>query len=246
MYIYELHCHTQETSKCGKLPAAEMMEFYHKAGYTGVVVTDHFFNGNTTVTKYGSWEERVGLFRQGYLAAKKRGEELGLDVFFGWEFGHKGTDFLTYGLDIDWLLAHPFCDQLAVRDYSTLVRQSGGYLVQAHPFREAQYIEMIRLLPRGVDAVEVCNGCRDDFTNLQAMHYAEVYGLPKSVGTDNHMGFRSHLTGVELSARAESPAEILRAVVQGDAKLHLWRLHGTAEDFTMEERPLTDKGDAEI
>ena len=57
MYKYELHCHTSESSRCGQTSASDMADFYKKAGYTGLVITDHFLNGNTTVPKDLPWEE---------------------------------------------------------------------------------------------------------------------------------------------------------------------------------------------
>ena len=45
MYSYEIHCHTAETSRCGKSAAADMVAAYHRKGFAGVVITDHFVNG---------------------------------------------------------------------------------------------------------------------------------------------------------------------------------------------------------
>ena len=54
---------------------------YKEEGYTGIIVTDHFFNGNTTVPRDLPWEERVELFCKGYENAKAKGDEIGLDVY---------------------------------------------------------------------------------------------------------------------------------------------------------------------
>ena len=100
MYKYDLHVHTKEGSACGRSTGAEMAEMYAREGYTGFVVTDHFYTGNTAVPRDLPWEEWVDRFCEGYRSAKRRGDELGLDVFFGWEFGlGGGTEFLTLG---DW------------------------------------------------------------------------------------------------------------------------------------------------
>ena len=40
-YLYDPHTHTAETSRCGHLPAAEVVDRYVKSGFTGLVVTDH-------------------------------------------------------------------------------------------------------------------------------------------------------------------------------------------------------------
>ena len=110
-------------------------------------ITDHFFNGNTSVPRDLPWEERVELFYSGYELAYEEGKKQGFDVFFGWEWTFRGTDILTYGLGKEWLLAHPEVWELSINDYCDLARESGAFLVHAHPFREAAYIDMIRLFP---------------------------------------------------------------------------------------------------
>lgn len=232
MYKYEMHCHTSEGSRCAHISAAEMADFYKKSGYTGLTITDHFFNGNTTVPKELPWKERVELFEKGYINAFKRGKEIGLDVFFGWEVSAQGTDFLTYGLDAEWLYKHEDCDKMRISDYCDLVRADGGYIVQAHPFREAGYIEMIRLLPRKVDAVETINACRTDFENRMADQYADNYSLLKFCGTDNHVGARERLASLELDFRAENINDIMKAVMENR---HRIKLYNMTEDGKLSE-----------
>ena len=224
MYTYEMHCHTAETSKCSRIVGADLIDFYPSLGYTGVVITDHCVNGNTTVPAELPWAERVELFAEGYRAAKRRGDEIGVDVFFGWEFSIRGcgNDFLTYGLDIDWLHAHEDCDQLHINDFCDLVHRDGGYVVHAHPFREAGYIDMIRLVPRKVDAVETINACRKPFENRMADQYAGNYGLHGFCGSDNHRGPLPKLAALGLDFRADSVRAILEAVMRDEHSLHLY------------------------
>ena len=231
MFIYETHCHTKETSRCSRISGADLIAFYHSIGYTGVIITDHFFNGNTSVPAGLRWAERVELFAAGYRAAKQRGDQLGVDVFFGWEFTHerKGNDFLTYGLDVDWLLAHPDCDKLHINDYCDLVHQDGGFVVHAHPFREAGYIDMIRLVPRKVDAVESINACRTAFENRMADQYADNYALRKFCGSDNHHGEIARLAALELNFRAGGVIELLEAVMRNEHKMHLYNFIAPGE-----------------
>ncbi|MBR4723536.1 MAG: histidinol phosphatase [Clostridia bacterium] len=222
MYKYEMHCHTKESSKCGKISGAEMADFYKDMGYTGLIISDHFFNGNTAVPKDLPWEERIEQFCKGYEVAKARGDKIGIDVFLAWENSYRGNDFLTYGLDKKWLLEHPYCDTLPVKEYLCLVKKSGGYSVQAHPYREADYVDMIRLLPRNVDAVETVNACNTDFENKMADIYATEYGLTKVCGTDNHVGKRDRLSALELEFRANSILDIISAIKDGNYKISLY------------------------
>ena len=36
-YLYDPHTHTSETSKCGHLPAADVVDRYVRNGFTGLV-----------------------------------------------------------------------------------------------------------------------------------------------------------------------------------------------------------------
>ena len=84
-FLYETHMHTSQGSACAHSTGEEMARAYHERGYTGIIVTDHFFNGNSAVPKDLPWTERVERFLKGYEQAKATGEAIGLQVFFGWE-----------------------------------------------------------------------------------------------------------------------------------------------------------------
>ena len=201
MYRYEAHCHTAESSACASATGEKQARFYKERGFTGIIVTDHFLNANTTAKPEMSWEEKVAVQFAGYENAKKTGDRIGLDVFSGWEYTVGGSDFLTYGLDKQWLLKHPESVGLPPNDYFDLVHAEGGYISHAHPFREDWYIDMIRLFPRKCDAVEVINSCRKPLENEMAKLYADKYGLPYTAGSDNHHAAQTRLSGIETDEK---------------------------------------------
>ncbi|HAZ20164.1 MAG TPA: histidinol phosphatase [Clostridiales bacterium] len=219
MYRYETHCHTKEVSLCAKIPAKEVVRFYKKQGYTGLFITDHFKCGGDHCLQDKSWETYIYTSCQGYARAKEAGDQMGVDVFFGWEYTHAsyiGADFLTYGLDQDWLLSHPEILHMPIRDYLTTVRNAGGLAIHAHPFREQGYIEMIRLLPRHVDGVESPNANRTPFENQTAAEYAEKYGLFLFAGTDNHRGKdQTRFCGIDTEQKVQSEAHFVHLLKQG-------------------------------
>ncbi len=218
-YKYETHAHTAEVSKCGRIMAAELIQVYKEYGYSGICITDHFLNGNTTVPGELPWEERIELFCRGYENAYQEGKRIGTDVFFGWEYSYQGTDLLTYGLNKEWLLDHSEVVRIDVNEYCDLVHKYGGFIVHAHPFREADYIAMIRLLPRKVDAVEIDNACRTDFENRLAEEYADNYKLLKTAGSDNHTGKLNRFSGLQLSRPLKSVDDMINAIKDGKADL---------------------------
>lgn len=211
---WETHVHTKEGSACAKASAADMARGCKAAGFDGMFVTDHFYCGNTSVDRSLPWEEWVRQFALGYYHAKEIGDTIGLRVCFGWEYSWEGNDFLTYGLSPAWLAAHPETIELEPVSYLRLVRESGGCIIHAHPFRQASYIRYIKLLPEEVDGVEVYNaGNYEPIFNERALWYAESYGLPKTAGSDTH---RSDLFAAGIiTAEDIRSTEDYPAVVRG-------------------------------
>ncbi len=194
-YAYETHLHTSEGSACARSSGADMARACREAGYTGIFVTDHFFYGNTAVDRSLGWEDWVEGYCKGYEHAKAVGEEIGLQVFFGWEQSYRGADFLVYGLDKAWLKAHPEIRDCTVEEQYLLVKRDGGMVIHAHPFREADYIPEIRLFPKSVDGVEVINAshARGNYGaegipefDRKALEYAQEHNFPQTGGSDIH------------------------------------------------------------
>ncbi len=212
-FIYDTHIHTSLGSRCGTNPPEEQVHRFWRMGYTGIFITDHFFNNPSTTVPFRdiSWEDAVDQYCLPYERAKAEGEKVGLDVFFGFENSYQGNDILTFGLGKDWLKRHPEIMDLPIKDYCDFARSEGGLVVHAHPFREASYIELIRLLPRSVDAVEILNGTCSDFQNAMAAHYAENYGLATTGGSDFHRP-KNLLCAVESPVRFRDVSEFCDAV----------------------------------
>ena len=125
-FLYETHMHTSEGSACACSTGAEMARAYAESGYTGIIVTDHFYYGNTAVDRKLPWQEWVERYCLGYEHAKAQGDKLGLQVFFGWESCYSATEFLVYGLDKEWLLSHPEIKDATVEEQFQLVHAGGG------------------------------------------------------------------------------------------------------------------------
>ena len=186
-YLYETHLHTCQASACALSRGRDYIPAYKAFGYTGIIVTDHFFNGNSCLSRNLSWKDWVDRFCRGYEEAREAGEQQGLDVFFGWEETFDGDDYLVYGLDKEWLLQHPEAAHWTRREQYETVRFYGGCVVQAHPFRQHYYIDTIHLSTACVDAVEVANASNEEQSyDALAMKYAQTLGLPVTAGTDIH------------------------------------------------------------
>ena len=186
MYKYETHLHSFPVSACARAEIDEILAFYKQMEYDGIFLTNHFLDGNVNVDRSKSYEEQLEFYFSDYEKAVELGKEMGIKVFCGVELSYGGTDFLVYGLDKEWFLAHPEIMEMKKSEELSFMMESGALVVQAHPYREASYIDHIRLFPRNVHGVEVINACRSDDENKMAKIYAEHYGLIEFAGSDNH------------------------------------------------------------
>ena len=194
-YFYETHLHTNASSKCGKDTPEDMVVACKEFGYTGIIVTDHNWGGNTSIDLDLPWEEFVREYWLAYERAKKKGDEIGLSVFFGYEAGYDGTEFLIYGVDKEWMINTPALRTAGIKEQYELIHAGGGIVVHAHPFREEPYIKEVRLFPEYIDAVEGANAThvgkrsnhekRPDFDE-KARAYANKLSLPMTGGSDVH------------------------------------------------------------
>ena len=223
-FLYETHLHTCQGSACAKNTGAEMARAAKEYGYTGIIVTEHNWGGNTCLDGNLSWEDWMDAYAAGYRAAKEEGRKIGLDVFFGMEAGFDGTEFLLYGLTPEWFKQHPEVKQAQIGELYEMVKGAGGLMIHAHPFREEPYIPQIRLFPEWVDGVEGMNATHscskstkhnDPAFDKRAIEYANKNRLPMTAGSDVHttamlgggMAFRRRLKDMEDFIRAVKTGE---------------------------------------
>jgi hypothetical protein len=223
-YLYETHLHTCQGSACGVSRGKDYISRYIDLGFTGIFVTDHFFNSNCKPDRRLPWADWVAEFCSGWEDAKNEGDRLGLDVFFGWEETFDGDDYMVYGLDKKWLLSHPELVRWNRRELRREVNKAGGCVVQAHPFRQHHYLRDIRLMPFLVDAVEAGNmHNRENFYDGAAFEYAQMLGLPAVAGSDIHRADDAEKMmpyGIEVENKFDSASDYA-ALILGKNKYQL-------------------------
>ena len=216
-FLYETHLHTAPVSRCGRGTVRETLEYYKSAGYAGVFITNHFIDGNINCDRSLPYEEKIRFYVSDYEEGKRLEEEIGISVFFGVESSYGGTDFLIYGLDPAWFFAHPEIESMSRREMLELMREEGALIVQAHPFREARYIECIRLFPRHVHAVESYNASNLEEVNEMAHKYVEHYGLMHFAGSDNHSaGNHKDFGGMSSKTPVVDERDFVRRALAGE------------------------------
>jgi hypothetical protein len=239
-YLYETHMHTCLASACGKSTGKEHVRRYRDLGFTGIIITDHFFGGNCAVPRHLPWDEKIRLFCAGFEDAWEEGQKVGLDVFFGWEQGYGDDEYLVYGLDKQWLLDHPEIEKCSRARQLALVHEGGGAVIQAHPFRMRDYMTYIRLGLSFADGAEVANAGNRSVHDTYAYHYAQEFGLVMTAGSDNHDSSRiqsqDDLFGVSLDAPLTSIQDYVQLIrSRGPIHLHVPDDRFSADPNTSEQ-----------
>ena len=241
MFKYETHCHTSPVSKCARFSVEDTLSFYKQMGYDGIFITNHFLDGNINPeARKLSYFDQIEYFFSDYERGVLLGREMGLKVFPGVELSYKGTDFLIYGLDKEWYKEHPEIMTMKKSEELPLMMGAGALVIQAHPYREAYYIDHIRLFPRSVHGVELINSYQAWESNEMAALYAQQYGMLITAGSDNHYGckvfdrlrekgFRPVIAGMCSDTPVESVQDFISRVREG-----------SMEVFTMDENGNTD------
>lgn len=216
-YKYEVHMHTAQSSACGKTPAKEYIAEFKRLGYDGIIITDHFFWGNTAIDRTLPWPEFVEQFCKGYEEAKEEGDRVGLKVFFGWEACRKPDEYLIYGLDKEWLKAHPEVRDADHAALHKIVSEAGGLMVGAHPFRERWYIDKVNLHPFQCDAWEASNFGNPPYQDVFAYEYCQKNGIIMTSGTDLHDvdNLASSCCGMLFEEPLETIADYVRVIKSG-------------------------------
>jgi histidinol phosphatase-like PHP family hydrolase len=206
-YRYETHAHTSEVSSCGKVSAEEMVGLYHKAGYRGIIFTDHLYDGFIQRIG-GSWKNAVDHYLIGYRTAKQTGEKLGMDIMLGMELRFDGTDedYLVYGFDEEYLYNNPYPNRNTLASFRASVQGKGMLIFQAHPYRKNLQVAPPELL----DGVEGFNGNpRHNSRNDKAFAYCLANGLFLSSGSDAHQPQDVGRGGIGLTKRIRSGREFV-------------------------------------
>ncbi len=217
MFRYETHCHIATTSACSRLSPEEAVELYTGNGYSGVFITDHFLNGNTTVGRGLPYKERIHAFAEGYRAVKACAKDR-LQVFFGLEFSDRGTDVLLYGLDEEALLCR---EDILAMDLDALCRDCkdrGILAVHAHPFRDAERADGFRMIP-SAEGIEAMNSARSPLSNALARTYSEGCGKRMTGGSDCHAKDQPVLSGMQFPTKLSSVQDFIARIRRGEGEI---------------------------
>lgn len=219
-YLYDPHTHTAETSMCGRLPAAEVVDRYVKNGFTGLVVTDHLHPEYLShVDTEHDWQKVMDHYLAGYRASKKRGDELGFDVILGAElrFPENDNDYLVYGIDEDWLRSHPYVCCTSAREFYRKYHNE-VLIIHAHPYRGGN----LTVFEDAVHGSELINAHprhenHNDLALALCRRHPEYYRL---AGSDTHESGDEAHAGVLLPERVHDSFQYRAMIWQH--RFQLW------------------------
>ena len=221
MYKYELHTHRSECDKVATLSGAELVKEYANKGYSGLVITDHYFSTffdwfkNELAEK--NHEQIISYWLRGYYSALNEAEKIGFTVLAGAEVRINGTinDYLVYGLEAKDFYNLPLLNQMKSIDDVLAVLPKKACVVQAHPFRDNMTVRN----PEALFGIEVFNGGTEPFRNEMAEIFAKHYKKAMTSGSDCHSQHAVGKGGIITEQKISSSADLVEILCSGNYQL---------------------------
>lgn len=181
--LVDFHSHTSGISKCCKTDSAGVIEYAKKAGIDGLVITNHY---QKAYVKDG----RIDVFADRYIDEYKNTEKLGaaadIKIFFGVEVTmqwNSAVHILIYGITEKFVRDNPAMFEYSQHRLYESVKEYGGVMIQAHPFRNDSSVLDTSLL----DGVEInCHPLYKKSYSDELLHIAHENGMILTCGGDFH------------------------------------------------------------
>jgi predicted metal-dependent phosphoesterase TrpH len=193
--LVDMHAHTSGISRCCRISGKDLVKLNKDFGIDGFILTNHY---SKDVFNFDDPLELPKRFLKEFYEVKKYGEEIGEKVFFGVEItmhNERSAHMLVYGVGDEFVLNNPYMFNYSLKQLREEVDKYGGYLVQAHPYRNnIDALLDVSLL----DGVEV-NCHSNTGNNLKEMNsIAKENNILLTCGGDFHHDSPRLLCGVYL------------------------------------------------
>jgi len=215
--LIDMHAHSSGISQCCQVPYDEVLRCTREKGMDGIFLTNHYQKSYIKDETALSFAERsVKEFED----ARKCGEAMGMPVFWGIEVTmelYPPVHMLIYGVDTGFLLENAeLFDYTQEKLYNT-VKQAGGILVQAHPYRNGATVLDTRFL----DGVEINSHPAYGKTYREELWaIAKENGLLITCGGDYHGDTYRPLCGIYLPEDLNDGVEVGK-YLKNQKELHL-------------------------
>ena len=184
MMKVEMHCHT-DGSTCADYNIKDIVTDYVKAGYGGIVVTNHYAYREYVRQGFAKPQEYAKAFLRWLDDAEKIGKEKNLKIFCGMEvrLTYNNTEYMLYGFKKDFVLNNDTIYNLTQEQLFDLSNKNNIFMYQTHPFREGVKVGD----PKYMHGAECFNGhYHHNNNNALAKQFCEKHNLVKTFGTDFH------------------------------------------------------------
>ena len=221
MIKLETHCHCLQGSGCASVPPETLIKEYKKAGYGGIVLTNHYckvcydeYPGETHIDKLDFY---FSLFE----SVKKFGKIYGVKVFLGAEtraVREVGlySEYMLYGYDKSDLYDNLPLFYKTQKEMFEFSEAHGIFMYQTHPFREGVTVGD----PKFIHGAEAFNGHINHYNyNDLAENLCRENGLRSLSGTDYHDEGQAITGGIYIPESIENEKDLADYLFNNQPKL---------------------------
>lgn len=206
----EMHAHSRGGSSCAQADVEEMLPIYKKAGYGGIVLTNHCCEASFALYPGETYFEKLEFYFSLYEKFRDAALKAGIKPFFGSEvraYDPEGyfSEYLLYGADQKFFTDNPVLYTLTQKQLFALAQENGVFMAQSHPFRNGVKAGYYGYL----NGVEVFNGHKFHTNrNFVAKAFAQGFGLKEIAGTDFHMVEQSPVGGIYIPENIDTDKQL--------------------------------------
>lgn len=219
-YLFEMHAHTNDVSVCANCTGETLLALYTKAGYDGVVLTNHMNRSTFRRPKMedAPWDEKVTHFLRGFCHLKSIAGT-GMVILPAMEicFYDCPNDYLVYGITEEFLRGHGDLMTYKPKAFSVLAHENNLLFIQAHPLRRGMKIENWNIL----DGYEVFNGNPRHYSSNEAAVFWANYHKKMicTSGSDFHEVEDVGTGGIYFQEPIKTNDDLLSALRSGSYRL---------------------------
>ena len=220
MIKLETHCHSLGSSACGTTAPEIIAEEYAKAGYGGIVLTNHYAKAYFTEYPGAGKKEKLDYYFSLGEKMKECCENNGLKFFLGAEIktvvsGEGYSEYILLGFDKNFFYDNPPLYELTQRELFRLANEAGVFMYQSHPFRTGVQLGEAEFM----HGAEAFNGhFHHENNNALARKFCHENNLVQMSGTDYHH-FGQPVTGGALVPESISDEKTLARYFMRGAQL---------------------------
>lgn len=226
--LVDLHCHTYPISRCSAVDYRQMIAHSKAVGLDGIVIANHYQKGylkDLNVTA----QEFAKLYVEEFEKTLSYAKEVDFKVFFAVEITAEAfplAHLVVYGVPYEFLYENPEIYDLSLKEIYEKVKQYGGILIQAHPFRS----DMTVMNTDFLDGVEInCHPVFGPTCKQELIKISKEKGLHITCGSDYHGKIYRPRCGMIIPDDTENTFDLANYIMSENEKTLLVHEQGEKE-----------------